>query len=142
MKHIIRVAISLFVLCAGASAESVCSTHTIRGSWGVTCEGNLSPAENAPLSPIRILGTCTSTIDGVFTCEATVSLGGMILTQTMTGKANVDENCTGTVKYTQKLNGGPAPDMNIRFLIFDNGKTIKGQPVDRGSNLACTLTKM
>ena len=122
--------------------EGMCSPHTIRGNWGVTCVGNVTPAENAPLSPIRILGTCTSGWDGVFTCEATVSLAGLILTQSMVGKANVNDDCTGTIRYTQKLNGNPAPDMNIRFLIFDNGKTIRGLPVDRGSNMTCTLTRM
>ena len=142
MRNMLTLSIVLLAACTVASADSICSTHTIRGSWGTTCQGNLSPAENAPLSPIRIIGTCTSTMDGVFTCEGAMSLGGIILTQTMTGKAIVYENCTGTIRYTQTINGSPAPDMNIRFLIFDSGKTIKGMPVDRGTNLACTLTRM
>jgi hypothetical protein len=125
-----------------ALADSLCSTHTIRGNWGVTCTGNLTPGPTAPLTPTRILGFCTSTIDGVFTCEGTMSLGGAILSQRMTGQAVVNENCTGTIKYSQTLDGKPAPDMNIRFLIFDNGQLIKGLPVDMGTNLACTLKRM
>ena len=135
--------VTLLSLAAGpALADSICSTHTIRGNYGVTCTGNLMPGPNAPLTPVRILGTCTSTLEGVFTCEGTMSLAGTIMSQTMTGKAVVDENCTGTIKYTQTLDGNPAPDMNIRFLIFENGQLIKGLPVDKGTNLACTLKRM
>ena len=132
----------LWLACGPAFAENVCSTHTIRGSWGVTCTGNVTPGPNAPLTPTRILGICTGTLDGVFTCEGTMSLAGAIMSQTMTGKAIVNENCTGVIKYAQTLDGKPAPDMNIRFLIFDNGQLIKGLPVDPGSNLACTLKRM
>jgi hypothetical protein len=140
----------LLVLLAVASfvpvpavAQGSCGIRTVReANWGVTCEGNLTPAPNASLVPARLLGTCTSNYDGTFSCEATVSLAGMILTQTTTGKAVVDENCTGSIKYTQTIGGKPAPDLNIRFIIFDNGREIKGLAVDSGSNLACTLKRM
>jgi hypothetical protein len=142
MRTLIICAAALCLAAASAPAQSACSVHTVRGDWGVTCDGNLTPGPNAPLTPVRILGTCTAGFDGVFTCEATMSLGGAILAQTMVGKAVVNENCTGTIRYTQTVNGAPAPDMNIRYLILDSGKTIKGLPVDPGSNLACTLVRM
>jgi hypothetical protein len=140
--RILMICSFVLFLAARAPAQGVCNAHTVRGNWGVTCTGNVTPSQNAPLTPVRILGTCVAGFDGVFTCEATMSLGGVILVQSMTGKALVSENCTGTIRYTQTLNGGPAPDMNIRFLVIDNGKTIKGLPVDPGSNLACTLVRM
>jgi hypothetical protein len=142
MNRLVELFAVVSLACGPALAQSICSTHTIRGNWGVTCTGNLTPAANAPLTPTRILGTCTSTLEGEFQCEGTMSLGGIILAQTMSGKAIVNENCTGSIRYTQTLDGNPAPDMNIRFLIFDSGKLIDGLPVDKGANLACTLKRM
>ena len=123
MRQCIQLFTVLMLAYRPALAENVCSTHTIRGSWGVTCTGNVSPgAECAPL-PNENSGSCTSTLEGVFTCEATMSLAGTIMSLTMVGNAVVNENCTGDIKYTQTVNGKPAPDMNIRFLIFDMGNS-------------------
>ena len=140
-----RLLVGMLALSIGSlpvMAQGFCSAQTIRGMWGITCEGNLSPAEGAPLLPARLLGTANSTAEGVFTGETTVSLGGLIMTQNVVGTAIVNDNCTGTIKYTQTIDGHPAPDLNIRFLIFDNGKLIQGLAVDKGSNLACTLKRM
>ena len=134
--------VTVVVACAPVNAQGFCSTQTIRGSWGFTCEGYLTTATNASLVPARILGTVAGTADGVFTGEATVSLGGAILPQKVIGTAIVNENCTGTIRYTQTIAGAPGPDLNIRFLIFDNGKLIQGLAVDPGSNLSCTLKRM
>jgi len=134
--------VTVMVASAPANAQGFCSTQTIRGSWGITCEGYLTPGPNASLVPARILGTAVSSADGVFTGEATVSLGGVILPQKVVGTAIVSDNCTGTIRYTQTIAGAPAPDLNIRFLIFDNGKLIQGLAVDPGSNLSCTLKRM
>jgi hypothetical protein len=60
----------------------------------------------------------------------------------MTGAGILNSDCTGTIKYTQKINGEPAPDMNIRYFVADGGKVIKGLPMDAGSALACVLNRI
>lgn len=125
-----------------AAQGTICSTATIRGNWGVACDGALTPAPGAPLTQTKILGTCVGNIGGFFECEATVSLAGAIVTQSMKGQANVNENCTLAIKYSQTINGQPAPDVNIRAVILDSGRKIKGLSVDPGTMLACKLERM
>jgi hypothetical protein len=79
--------VAIIAASVPANAQGFCSAQTIRGSWGITCDGYLTPAPNAPLVPARILG--------VFTGEATVSLGGTILPRKVAGTAIVSDNCTG-----------------------------------------------
>ena len=75
-----------------------------------------------------------------YTCDG--YLAGQILPQTLHGQANNNENCTGTITYTQTIFGQPAPDLNIRYVILDYGDTIKGLPVDQGQVLSCVLNRM
>ena len=80
--------------------------------------------------------------DGFVTAEGTMSLGGTILEHSVEGQSQVRTNCTGTVKYTQKINGNPAPDINIRFIVLEAGKTIRGLAVDQGWVLSCKLERL
>jgi len=64
-----------------------------------------------------------------------VNLGGTILEQALDGQANNNADCTGTITYTQTIFGQPAPDLNIRYVIWDQGDRISGLPVDAGSVL-------
>ncbi len=135
------VVFSLSILTA-AGQGMVCRSDTIRGSWGVTCSGQITPGPDAPLTSAGLLGTCAIAVDGKITCEATFSLGGMMLTQAVQGQAVVNEDCTGTVKYKQTLNGKPAPDLNVRYFIYDGGKKMRGLSIDPGSVLACRLVRI
>ena len=41
--------------------------------------------------------------------------------------------------YRAAIFGQPAPDLNIRYVILDNGDSIKGLPIDSGQILSCVL---
>lgn len=125
-----------------ALAGQQCSPQTTRGFWAATCDGYLAPAPGQPLQPTRLLATCTSSRTAFWDCEGTVNVGGQILPQVLHGQAINDENCTGTITYTQTIFSQPAPDLNIRYVILDDGDTIKGLPVDSGQVLSCVLNRI
>ena len=74
------------------------------------------------------MGTIKSDFASVFTGTAKASIGGGIVTQTVVGTANLNADCTGTITYDQKINGQPAPKLNIIFHVLDDGKEIRGCP--------------
>ena len=53
-----------------------------------------------------------------------------------------DGDCTGSIAYTQKINGQAAPNLNIIAHTLDDGKEIHGMSVDPGANMTCTLRLM
>ena len=123
-------------------AEPSCKAKTTQGFWAYTCDGYLAPAQGAPLQPTRILGTCNASATAYWTCEGSVNVAGQILPQALQGQANNEPNCTGTITYKQTIFGQPAPDLNIRYVILDNGDSIKGLPIDSGQVLSCVLNRI
>ena len=143
MRLITFVVVALCVSAVPVLAQGmICSTESIRGNWGVVCSGSITPAPGAPLTQMTALGTAKIDAAGYTTSEATLSVGGGIVTQNVTGQAVVKDDCTGTIKYSVKINGQPAPDINIRFFILDSGKQMRGISVDPGSILACQLHRI
>lgn len=123
-------------------AEPSCRAKTTRGFWAATCDGYLALGPGAPLQPTRILGTCNATATEFWTCEASVNVAGQVFPQALQGQANTEPNCTGTITYTQTISGQPAPDLNIRYVVLDNGDSIKGLPIDPGQVLSCVLNRI
>jgi hypothetical protein len=142
MKKIAFVLVPLCFVALPAFAGQYCSQQTIRGFWAYTCDGYLAPAPAAPLQPARILGTCNISKTAYADCEGTANVGGTLLVQALHGQAYNDQDCTGTITYSQTIYGQPAPDLNIRYVILDNGSTIKGLPIDQGQVLSCVLNRM
>lgn len=143
-KHPIALA-SLAVACLGAVAPPAwagpppCSAQTTRGAWMYTCEGTLpAPAQTAT----RILGNCTASKTGYFSCTGTVNLGGQILSQGLLGQATTLPNCTGTISYNQTIAGYPAPNLDINYVVSEGGSAINGLPTNSGGVLSCTLKRI
>jgi hypothetical protein len=134
----------LLVAAPPVSAAPYCGPQTTRGYWEFTCDGYLTPPPPAPavLVPSRLLGTCTASKTAYWDCEGTVNLGGTILEQELHGQAINASDCTGTITYTQTIFGQPAPDLNVRYVIRDDGATINGLPVDSGQVLSCVLHRI
>ena len=87
MRTALLALIAAMASIAALAQGMTCSPETIRGNWGVTRDGYLTPAPNAPLAPTKILGACKSP-DGVnFVCEAAASIGGTVVKQEMNGAA-------------------------------------------------------
>lgn len=126
----------------GLRAQS-CSTLTTVGRYLYTCDGYLSPSANAPLAPARILGTVTADDNGTFTGGGTISLGGpATLTQGLIGTERLNRDCTGTITYTQTINGQPAPPLDITFIVSEHGDRIDGLPTVPGAVLSCSLRRL
>jgi hypothetical protein len=127
---------------AWAQNTAACTTSTTRGVYGVTCSGFMSPAAGAPQVAFSALGTVTGDYSGRFTGTAKASLGGTIVDQTVSGTLVVNSDCTGSISYDQKINGQPAPKLNISTHTLDDGKEIRGMSVDAGATMICNLRLM
>ena len=73
-----------------------------------------------------------------------VSLNGNpILPWTHNTRANdpatVNPDCTGSVTYEVTVGGQSAPDAHFDYVIVDNGREVKGFPVDAGYAVSCQL---
>jgi hypothetical protein len=144
-SHALRLTATLF--CAHAAtafaapdpAARPCTAATTKGSWVYTCEGTLpAPAQ----TNTRILGSCTASKTGYFSCTGTVNLGGLILSQGLNGQATTLPNCTGTISYTQTVGGSPAPNLDINYVVSEAGGAISGLPTNAGGVLSCSLKRI
>lgn len=139
MKMRTLLSLGLWTVAFGAQAAPTCTPHTTRGAWVYTCEGSLPSPQP---TPTRMLGRCNSSKSAYWTCEGTVNLGGQILPQLLSGQADNQPDCTGTISYVHTLGGAPAGLLDIRYVIHDRGNAIQGLPVNSGGVLACTLRRI
>lgn len=130
------------VLAAPAHASRSCSADTTQGRWMYACEGTLPGPPAGAQTATRILGACSASRTGVFTCEGTANLGGLILSQGLVGQALTQASCRGTISYTQTIGGAPAPNLDIEYVISERGERIDGLPVNSGGVLACVLRRI
>jgi hypothetical protein len=91
--------------------------------------------------PEAALFTVVTDSDGKTTGGGKVSIGGAIADQTVSGSASINTDCTGTISYDQKINGQPAPKLNIVFNVLGNGDEIHGMSVDPGTAILCKLVR-
>jgi hypothetical protein len=126
-----------------SAAEQHCSTNTTIGRYVVVCDGYLTPAPNSPLVPAKELATVTA--DAEFTFKSTdgiLTLGGAVLHGEATGTGVLRPNCTGTITYSQTINGRAAPDIHFSFVISKGGDVIDGISIDPGAVYSCHLTRI
>ena len=133
---------ALLCLSGMQLSAQVCSENTMRGRYGVLCSGYMAPAPGADLVPAKILATCTSTATGQKSCQGTLSLGGMVMSQVATGQLSVGPDCVGNISYTQTINGEPGPNLNLRVIIMDGGKHAKAISTDQGTVLSCEAERL
>jgi hypothetical protein len=142
-KHLIA-SLGLFAAVSSAMAgppgsPPQCNAQTTKGNWVYTCEGTL-PAPTQ--TNTRILGNCSASKSGYFSCQGTVNLGGLILSQGLNGQAYTLPNCTGMISYTQTVGGGPAPALDINYVVSEGGDVINGLPTNSGGVLSCRLKRI
>ena len=131
----------LFGTGSKLSAADSCSTSTTVGKYIVVCDGYLTPGPNAPLAPAKVLSVGSSNFAGEVNATGTVNLGGVIVTQQVTGTEKVNSDCTGSITYTQTINGQRAGSISFTFVVSENGNRIDGLSTDPGSVLSCVLTR-
>lgn len=132
-------AFMLLAICTGAHAAASCTQQTTRGTWVYTCEGQL-PAPG-PTST-RMLGSCTASATGYWTCAGNVNLGGQVIPQALQGQAHNNADCTGTITYAHTLGGAPAGTLDISYVISGGGLSIDGLPTNSGGVLSCSLRRI
>lgn len=141
LNYVFGCVFAIAAVGIGTMQAQTCSTATNKGRYLVVCDGYLTPAPNAPMVPAKILSVATSEYSGQITATGTVSIGGQIITQTVSGTETVRPDCTGTVTYSQTLNGQPGPPVHFAFVISEFGNRIDGIGTDPGSVLSCVLTR-
>ena len=133
--------VTLIIGLIGHASAQQCSTRTTTGKYAVVCDGFLTPAPGAPLVPARGLAVATADRKGNFTGSGTISIGGTILQQAVTGTEQLNPDCTGTITYEQTIDGQPGPPLDITFFVSQDGNIIDGLTVDPGTVFACKLTR-
>ena len=129
------------VLAGTANAQynsNYCGNHTTVGTYVVSCAGFVTPAPNSPALPMTVLAVVVGDSSGVFKGTGTNSVAGTVYSDSISGQANTQPDCTGTITY----NKGKADEINITFVIAANGDRIHGMIIDKGANVGCTLTRI
>jgi hypothetical protein len=88
--------------------------------------------------PFALLGTCTESATGYFTCDGTQSFGGVVVPAPAKGQSTVNSDCTGQITY----NKGTPAELDINFLILHEGKEIRGMLQNPGTAVQCDLVSM
>jgi len=134
----------VFALVVGAAAQEKCSADTTAGNYDVKCSGFLSPGPNAPMVPATLLSKASADADGNWSGSGTLSLGGTIVTQDVqsVGPTHTNPDCTGSITYSQTINGQPGPDIHFNYIVGKNGDVIDGIGTDPGSVFSCTLARV
>jgi len=97
------------------------------------------PTSALSVGPHSVIATYSG--NGNFNGSGTVSIGGVTVTQTLTGTEQINPDCTGNVTYSQTINGQPGPPINITFVVSEGGDQIDGLVTDAGNTFACKLSR-
>jgi hypothetical protein len=126
------------LLANSAVAQDKCSVRTTHARYGTTCQGFVSTGAGQPLAPYTLLGTCTGDAHGFFTCQGTQSFGGFVVPALDEGQGTVNTDCTGQITYNQ----GTPSELDINFLVLNDGKELRGMLQNSGSVVQCDLVRM
>ena len=124
------VAIGIALLASPALGAPACTQRMTTGTWAFKCEGELPVGV-----PTRSLGTCATSQSAYWQCTGQINAGGTILQQELQGQAANNSDCTGTIMYDQKINRASAGQVEINYVILDNGNAIWGLPLNSGGVL-------
>jgi hypothetical protein len=88
--------------------------------------------------PFTGLGITTTGIAGNVEASVTIVVAGVAIRSTLLGKAKIKPDCTGTITYNQ----GQPDELNIEFVVTDDGNQIQGLQIDPGRNVLCHLRRL
>jgi hypothetical protein len=132
------VLVACTLLASSAAAQNKCTVKTVNARYGTTCRGFVATATGGALLPFTLLGTCSADSTGFFTCNGTESFDGVVVPAVDTGQAVVNSDCTGQITY----NKGTDSELDINFLIIDDGKELRGMLQNAGTAVQCDLIRM
>jgi hypothetical protein len=142
MKHRVLAAAVLACLATPTFAGPACDANTTKGTWVARCEGDLATPGGVVNS--RLLATCNASKDNYWICAGNTNAGGQRVEQALRGQAVVNADCTGFISYQQTINGFPAPQIDIDYVVLENGDEIWGlpRPAAPGEVVACSLKRL
>lgn len=131
----------LLLSVTGLHAQS-CSTSAAAGEYVLVCDGFVATSSTSPLVPTKVLSTATATAGGTFTGSGTVSLGGKLVSSTISGTGSISSNCTGSVALSQTLGNQTGPTLNANLVVSNNGNTIDALVTNPMTVLSCELKRI
>lgn len=134
--------VSAAILSMGCLLGQQCSTAAQAGDYVMTCDGYVTIVGAATLIPTKALSSVNVSSGGTFTGTGTASLGGKILSATLSGTGTVNSNCTGSVLLTQTVGGQTAPSLSANIAVSDSGNTIDALVTVPNFVLSCRLKRV
>jgi hypothetical protein len=126
---------------AGLQAQQ-CSTAAAAGEYVLVCDGYVAPSTGAPLVPTKMLGIATATSTGTFSGGATISQGGVIESDMLSGTGSVNGGCAGSLVLSQTIGGQTGPQLSLGTVTSNGGNTIDALVAVPNFVLSCKLTRM
>jgi hypothetical protein len=124
-------ALALAVAPIANAGEKGCSNATLKGTFAHTASG-FEIAPPAIAGPVAGVGTDIFDGNGGSTATAMLSLNGNIVPVTVTGKYEVNPDCTGYYRL---------PGTTLFFVIADGGNEIHAVCIDSGVVLNHTFRR-
>jgi hypothetical protein len=140
----IALIITAITLAVPVMAQQICTSKSGRGAYGYSCTGVApNPADGFKVEPFAAYGVVTSDGEGQWHGYGKVSFDGAVLSWTHDTRpsepATVNADCTGSVTYQVTVAGNPVPDAHFEYVIVNEGREIKGFPIDPGYAVSCQL---
>ena len=114
--YLLMIAAIVFAPAAKAQGQggpNACTNAAVAGTYTVACSGFTAAGPAGSLVPMMQVGLATGDADGNWSGSVTINIGGqtVIPNSKVTGKANLNSDCTGTITY----NKGTPAEVNISY---------------------------
>jgi hypothetical protein len=128
------------LLAAGEGEGRRCSLESLKGTYGTILTGT-KPSGPPPAQLEQFIGVALNTYDGQGHSTGSDNIHGAITGLTTdrpgTGTYTINEDCSGTGTL---LNTG-APPLELRFVVLDNGKEIRGVVMSPASVMVTFISR-
>jgi len=128
----------------GQAPNPACNMRSAMGAYGYSCSGVApNPFNNFAVEPFSAYGYVFGDGRGQWHGYGKVSFNGNVAPWTHNTRLNepavVKPDCTGSVTYAVTVGSQTVPDAHFEYVIVDNGREVKGFPIDPGYAVSCQL---
>jgi len=113
---VVALAVALLGKPAPAEADRGCTLRSVRGDFGYEVTGT-----NLAVGLVSAVGRVNADGNGTLVGADTLSVSGTILRRQITGAYTLEEDCTGTVLFTDDL----GQSTNLDFVLVDKGDELR-----------------
>jgi len=147
LSTILLSAFLILLIGTAALAQTpspMCNLRSAMGAYGYSCSGVApNPFDGFTVEPFSAYGYVFGDGRGQWHGYGKVSFNGSVAPWTHNTRKNdpatVNPDCTGAVTYEVTVGGQAVPDAHFEYVIVDNGREVKGFPVDAGYAVSCQL---